>query len=142
MNDPCASRHGRISRRRHWLLRQKLKHEQKLNRKVLLEARKLQRALMPWDEMPQISSASAPWRCECCFAPLKINRYDDAPHDKCKKCDRLLCSDCCFASEEAPLWYCSTCVVEERLLPIWRPTTERSSDRVLSVSLRVLYSKA
>ena len=142
MNDPCGSRHGKISRRRYWLLRQKLKREQKRKRKVLREARRLQRALMPWDEMPQLSGSSAPWRCECCFAPLKINRYGDAPHDKCQKCHRLLCSDCCFASEEAPLWYCSTCVVEERLLPIWRPTTERISGRVQSVSFQVLYSKA
>ena len=58
-----------------------------------------------------------------------IDEYGDSPQEKCKECQRLLCSNCCFASEKAPLWYCRMCVV--------RPTTEGRHDRVLSVSFLV-----
>ena len=66
-----------------------------------------------------------------------IDEYGDSKQEKCKECQRVLCSSCCFASEKAPLWYCGMCVVTKRLIPIWRPTTEGMHDFVLSVSFQV-----
>ena len=144
--------HGRISCRRYQLLRnrylrvrQELKRERKCKRKVNRETLKLKRALMPLGKVGHISASPAPYLdaraslvCECCFATIKINKYGETVGDEtCKECQRLLCSNCCFASEEAPLWYCRMCVVTKRLLPIWRPTTEGRHDRVLSVSFLV-----
>ena len=130
-------------------MRHELKH---VKRKVKRETLKLKRALMPSWNVGHSSPSSAPFRdnkygetvggehplCECCFAPIKINKYGETVGDEtCKECQRLLCSNCCFASEKAPLWYCRMCVVTKRLLPIWRPTTEGRHDRVLSVSFQV-----
>ena len=145
------SRHGRISCRRYQLLRnrylrvrQELKRERKRKHKVRLETLKLNRALMPLERSGRLAASSAPSLeararvlCECCVATIKIDEYGDSPHEKCKECQRLLCSNCCFMSEKAPLWYCRMCVVAKRLLPIWRPTTEGRHDRVLSVSIQV-----
>ena len=119
------SRHGRISRRRYQLLRDKY-----------LRVRQERSGRLAASSAPSLE-ARARVLCECCFATIKIDEYGDSPHEKCKECQRLLCSNCCFASEEAPLWYCRMCVVTMRLLPIWRPTTEGRHDRVLSVSFQV-----
>ena len=152
--DPCGGRrfrHGRISCRRYQLLRnrylrvrQELKRERKRKRKIKHETIELKRALMPLETVGQLPASSAPsldaratLLCECCFATIKINKYGDIPHEKCKGCHRRVCGNCCFASEEASLWYCRTCVVTMRLLPLWGPTTEGRRDRVLSVSFRV-----
>ena len=133
---PTAPRvhHGRISSRRYWLLRNKylrVRRELKdVRREIKREAIKLQRALMPLEKGGHHSASSAPGRenkyretaggeyqlCECCF-----QRYGDAT---CKGCHRPLCTNCCFASEEAPKWYCRACVVRVILLPLWRPATE------------------
>ena len=133
---PAAPRvhHGRISSRRYWLLRNKylrVRRELKnVKREIKREAIKLQRALMPLEKGGHHSASSAPGRenkyretaggeyqlCECCF-----QRYGDAT---CKGCHRPLCTNCCFASEEAPKWYCRACVVRVQLLPLWRPATE------------------
>ena len=144
------SRHGRIScgryqllRNRYLRVRQELKRERKRKHKVRLETLKPNRALMPFGEVGHLSASSratggAGLVCECCFATIKINKYGETVGDEtCKECQRLLCSNCCFASEKAPLWYCRMCVVTKRLLPIWRPTTEGRHDRVLSVSFQV-----
>ena len=145
------SRHGRISRRRYRLLwdkylrvRQELKRECQRKRKFMRETLELKHALMPLERSGRLAASSAPSLeararvlCECCFATIKIDEYGDSPHEKCKECQRLLFSNCCFASEKAPLWYCRMCVVTKRLLPIWRPTTEGRHDRVLSVSIQV-----
>ena len=146
------SRHGRVSGRRYQLLRdrylrvrQELKRECKRKRKFKRETLELKHALMPLERSGRLAASSAPSLeararvlCECCLAvPLKRKCHGDIPHDKCKGCQRLLCSNCCFASEEAPLWYRCMCVVTMRLLPIWRPTTEGRHDRVLSVSFQV-----
>ena len=158
------SRHGRISRRRYRLLWDKylterqfhkapsrrnqllleLKRECQRKRKFMRETLELKHALMPLERSGRLAASSAaPWEararvlCECCFATIKIDEYGDSPHEKCKECQRLLCSNCCFASEKAPLWYCRVCVVAKRLLPIWRPTKEGRHDRALSVSFLV-----
>ena len=148
----------RVSCRRHRLLRKKhlkvrqelkreckeLKHERKRMLMVKRETLKLHRALTPLGHITPLSSFSAPFVdaradvvCQCCFEAIKIDEYGDSPYEKCKECQRLLCSNCCFMSEKAPLWYCRMCVVAKRLLPIWRPTTEGRRDRVLSVSFQV-----
>ena len=119
------SRHGRISRRRYQLLRDKY-----------LRVRQERSGRLAASSAPSLE-ARARVLCECCFATIKIDEYGDSPHEKCKECQRLLCSNCCFASEKAPLWYCRMCVVAKKLLPIWRPTTEGRHDRVLSVSFQV-----
>ena len=148
--------HGRISSRRYWLLRNRylrVRHELKhVRREVKRETIKLERALMPRGKVGHLSASAAPCKdnkygetadgeyhmCECCFAPIKINKYGETVGDEtCKECQRLLCSNCCFASEKAPSWFCRMCVVTKRLLPIWRPTTEGRHDRVLSVSIQV-----
>ena len=145
------ARHGRISGRRYQLLRdryfrvrQELKRECKRKRKIKRETLELKHALMPLERSGRLTASPAPSLeararvlCECCFATIKIDEYGDSPHEKCKECQRLLCSNCCFASEKAPLWYCRMCVVAKRLLPIWRPTTEGRHDFVLSVSFQV-----
>ena len=158
------SRHGRISRRRYRLLWDKylterqfhkapprrnqllpeLKRECRRKRKFMRETLELKHALMPLERSGRLAASLAPSLeararvlCECCFATIKIDEYGDSPHEKCKECQRLLCSNCCFASEKAPLWYCRMCVVTKRLLPIWRPTTEEMHDCVLSVSFQV-----
>ena len=145
------SRHGRISGRRYQLLRdkylrvrQELKRECERKRKLMREALELKHALMPLERSGRLAASSAPSLeararvlCECCFATIKIDEYGGSPHEECKECQRRLCSNCCFASEKAPLWYCRMCVVTQRLLPIWRPTTEGRHDRVLSVSFQV-----
>ena len=158
------SRHGRISRRRYQLLWDKylrerqfhkalsrrnqllleLKRECQRKRKFMRETLELKHALMPLERSGRLAASSAPSLeararvlCECCFATIKIDEYGDSPHEKCKECQQLLCSNCCFASEKAPLWYCRMCVVTKRLLPIWRPTTEGMHDFVLSVSFQV-----
>ena len=148
MIDPCGGRrfrHGRISRGRYQLLstryrrvRQQLKRERKRTRRVRREALELNRALIQLEEIAdavggECVNGRAGVVCECCFATIKPNTHGGLPHEKCKGCLRRLCSNCCFASEKAPLWYCCTCIVEKKLLPIWRPTTERRPDRVLSV---------
>ena len=134
---PAAPRvhHGRISSRRYQLLRNKylrVRRELKdVRREVKRETIKPKRALMPREKVGHHSASSAPCRenkyeetaggeyqlCECCF-----QRCGD---ETCKGCHRPLCSNCCFASEEAPKWYCRACVVREKLLPLWRPATER-----------------
>ena len=140
-----------LLRNKHLKMRQELKRERKeLKRErkrmlmVKLETLELHRALTPPGHITPLSSFSAPFVdaradvvCECCFEAIKIDEYGDSPHEKCKECQRLLCSNCCFASEKAPLWYCRMCVVTKRLIPIWRPTTEGWHDRVLSVSFQV-----
>ena len=135
---PAAPRvhHGRISSRRYQLLRNKylrVRRELKdVRREVKRETIKLKRALMPREKVGHHSASSAPCRenkyeetaggeyqlCECCF-----QRCGD---ETCKGCHRPLCSNCCFASEEAPKWYCRACVVRVKLLPLWRPATERT----------------
>ena len=145
------SRHGRISRRRYQLLRdkylrvrQELKRECKRKRKFKRETLELKHALMPLERSGRLAASSAPSLearapviCECCRETITIDEYGDSPHEKCKECQQLLCSNCCFASEKAPLWYCRMCVVTKRLMPIWRPTTEGMHDFVLSVSFQV-----
>ena len=124
---------------------QELKRECKRKRKFKRETLELKHALMPLERSGRLAASSAPSLeararvlCECCLAvTLKRECHGDIPHEKCKECQRLLCSNCCFASEEAPLWYCRMCVVTMRLLPIWRPTTEGRDGRVLSVSFQV-----
>ena len=111
--------------------RKKLKHERKRMLMVKRETLEIHRALTPSVD------ARADVVCECCFEAIKIDEYGDSPYEKCKECQRLLCSNCCFASEKAPLWYCRMCVVTKRLMPIWRPTTEGRHDFVLSVSFLV-----
>ena len=137
-----ARRHKALSRRNQLLL--ELKRECQRKRKFMRETLELKHALMPLERSGRLAASSAPSLeararvlCECCFATIKIDEYGDSPHEKCKECQRLLCSNCCFASEKAPLWYCRMCVVAKRLLPIWRPTTEGRHDRVLSVSIQV-----
>ena len=135
---PAAPRvhHGRISSRRYQLLRNKylrVRRELKdVRREVKRETIKPKRALMPREKVGHHSASSAPCRekkygeiaggdyqlCECCF-----QRCGD---ETCKGCHRPLCSNCCFASEEAPKWYCRACVVRVNLLPLWRPATERT----------------
>ena len=135
---PAAPRvhHGRISSRRYQLLRNKylrVRRELKdVRREVKRETIKPKRALMPREKVGHHSASSAPCRenkyeetaggeyqlCECCF-----QRCGD---ETCKGCHRPLCSNCCFASEEAPKWYCRACVVRVKLLPLWRPATERT----------------
>ena len=128
--------HGRISSGRYRLLRTRylrVRHELKdVRREVKREAIKLKRALMPRGKVVHLSASSAPCRdnkygetaggeyqlCECCF-----QRCGD---ETCKGCHRPLCSNCCFASEEAPKWYCRACVVRVKLLPLWRRATERT----------------
>ena len=91
----------------------------------------LNRALMPLGKVGHLSASprafgGAGLVCECCFATIKINMYGETVGDEtCKECHRLLCSNCCFVAEEAPMWYCRAWVVTVRLLPLWRPTTER-----------------
>ena len=129
-------------------MRRELKH---VKRKVTRETLKLKRALMPRGKVGHLSASSAPFRdnkygetaggeyqmCECGFAPIKINKHGETVGDEtCKECQRLLCSNCCIASEKAHLWYCPMCVVTKRLLPIWRPTTEGWHGRALSVSFQ------
>ena len=137
-----ARRHKALSRRNQLLL--ELKRECQRKRKFMRETLELKHALMPLERSGRLAASSAPSLeararvlCECCFATIKIDEYGGSPHEKCKECQRLLCSNCCFASEKAPLWYCRMCVVTKRLLPIWRPTTEGRHDRVLSVSFQV-----
>ena len=129
-----ARRHKALSRRNQLLL--ELKRECQRKRKFMRETLELKHALMPLERSGRLAASSAPSLeararvlCECCFATIKIDEYGDSPHEKCKECQRLLCSNCCFASEKAPLWYCRMCVV--------RPTTEGRHDRVLSVSFLV-----
>ena len=145
------SRHGRISGGRYQLLRdrylrvrQELKRECKRKRKFKRETLELKHALMPLERSGRLAASSAPSLearapviCECCRETIMIDEYGDSPHEKCKECQQLLCSNCCFASEKAPLWYCRMCVVTKRLMPIWRPTTEGMHDFVLSVSFQV-----
>ena len=137
-----ARRHKALSRRNQLLL--ELKRECQRKRKFMRETLELKHALMPLERSGRLAASSAPSLeararvlCECCFATIKIDEYGDSPHEKCKECQQLLCSNCCFQSEKAPLWYCRMCVVTKRLLPIWRPTTEGRHDRVLSVSFQV-----
>ena len=126
------SRHGRISRRRYRLLWDKylterqfhkalsrrnqllleLKRECQRKRKFMRETLELKHALMPLERSGRLAASSAPSLeararvlCECCFATIKINKYGDIPHEKCKGCHRRLCGNCCFASEEASWWY-------------------------------------
>ena len=54
--------------------------------------------------------------CECCFKTCV--------DETCKGCHRPLCSNCCFMSEKAPMWYCRACVVRVKLMPLWRPAKE------------------
>ena len=129
-----ARRHKALSRRNQLLL--ELKRECQRKRKFMRETLELKHALMPLERSGRLAASSAPSLeararvlCECCFATIKIDEYGGSPHEKCKGCQRLLCSNCCFASEKAPLWYCRMCVV--------RPTTEGRHDRVLSVSFLV-----
>ena len=137
MTDYISFRHYRISCRRYLLLRnkhlrvrQELKRERKRKHKVRLETLKLNRALMPLGKVGHLSASSratggAGLVCECCFATIKINKYGETVGDEtCKQCHRLLCSTCCFAAEEAPMWYCRACVVRVKLMPLWRPATE------------------
>ena len=119
------SRHCRISRRRYQLLRDKY-----------LRVRQERSGRLAASSAPSLE-ARAPVICECCLETIMIDEYGDSPHEKCKECQQLLCSNCCFASEKAPLWYCRMCVVTKRLMPIWRPTTEGMHDFVLSVSFQV-----
>ena len=83
-------------------VRQGLNRERNRNRKANRETRKLQRALMPLDDMRLLSGSSATLRCECCFAIIKMDEYGDTPREVCKEGTRVLCSNCCFPSEEAP----------------------------------------
>ena len=126
---------GRISSRRYRLLRTRylrVRHELKdVRREVKREAIKLKRALMPREEVVHLVASSAPCRdnkygetadgeyhmlCECCFKTCV--------DETCKGCHRPLCSNCCFMSEKAPMWYCRACVVRVKLMPLWRPATE------------------
>ena len=140
----------RISYGRHCLLKNKhLKMRQKLKRQrkelkrerkrmlmVKLETLELHRALTSLEHTAHFVDARADVVCECCFEAIKINEYGDSLHEKCKECQRLLCSNCCFASEKPPLWYCLTCIITRKLLRIWRPNTEGWCDRVLQERLR------
>ena len=133
-----------LLRNKHLKMRQELKRERKeLKRErkrmlmVKLETLELHRALTSLEHTTHFVDARADVVCECCFEAIKIDEYGDSPHEKCKECQQLLCSNCCFQSEKAPLWYCRMCVVTKRLIPIWRPTTEGMHDCVLSVSFQV-----
>ena len=126
------ARHGRISCRRYQLLRDKyLRVRQERSGRLAASSAPPKRGNTRRRE------ARAPVICECCLETIMIDEYGDSPHEKCNECQQLLCSNCCFASEKAPLWYCRMCVVTKRLLPIWRPTAEGRHDRVLSVSFQV-----
>ena len=119
------SRHGRISRRRYQLLRDKY-----------LRVRQERSGRLAASSAPSLE-ARARVLCECCFATIKINKPGETVGDEtCKECHRLLCSNCCFASEKPPLWYCLTCIITRKLLRIWRPNTEGWCDRVLQERLR------
>ena len=123
--------HRRISRRRHFLLRNRPKFKD-VKRGVKREMSKLKHAVMPRGKVRHLSPSLAPCTdnkygptahgeyhmCECCF--------EGCGDETCKGCHRPLCSNCCFASEEAPKWYCRACVVRVKLLPLWRPATERT----------------
>ena len=127
------ARHGRISCRRYQLLRDKyLRVRQERSGRLAAVV-----TAPPKCGNMRRREARAPVICECCRATIMIDEYGDSPHEKCKECQRVLCSSCCFASEKAPLWYCGMCVVTKRLIPIWRPTTEGMHDFVLSVSFQV-----
>ena len=137
-----ARRHKALSRRNQLLL--ELKRECQRKRKFMRETLELKHALMPLERSGRLAASSAPSLearapviCECCLETIMIDEYGDSPQEKCKECQRVLCSSCCFASEKAPLWYCGMCVVTKRLIPIWRPTTEGMHDFVLSVSFQV-----
>ena len=98
--------HGRISCRRYQLLRDKyLRVRQERSRRLAASSAPPKRGNTRRRE------ARAPVICECCLETIMIDEYGDSPHAKCKECQRLLCSNCCFASEKAPLWYCRMCVV-------------------------------
>jgi len=138
-----SCRRYRLLRNKHLKVRQELKrerkelkHERKRMLMVKRETLELHRALTPLGHITHFVDARADVVCECCFEAIKIDEYGDSPHEKCKECQRLLCSNCCFASEKAPLWYCRTCIVTRKLLRIWRPTTEGWCDRVLQERLR------
>ena len=99
-------------------MRHKLKD---VKREVERETIKLKHAVMPRGKVGHLSPSVAPCtdnKCECCL--------EGCGDEKCKGCHQPLCSNCCFASEEAPKWYCRACVVRVKLLPLWRPATERT----------------
>ena len=107
--------HRRISRRRHFLLRNRPKFKD-VRREVKREMSKLKHAVMPRGKVRHLSPSLAPrtdnkygptahgeyHMCECCL--------EGCGDEKCKGCDQPLCSDCCFASEEPPMRYCPACV--------------------------------
>ena len=105
--------HTRISRRRHFLLKSRnLKERRKfkdVKREVKPETIKLKHAVMPRGKVRHLSPSVAPCtdnKCECCL--------EGCGDGKCKRCHQPLCSNCCFASEEAPtMWYCPACVFPE-----------------------------
>jgi len=100
--------HRRISRRRHFLLRNRPKFKD-VKREVKREMSKLKHAVMPRGKVRHLSPSVAPCtdnKCECCL--------EGCGDEKCKICHQPLCSNCCFASEEAPtMWYCPACVFPE-----------------------------
>ena len=87
-------------------VRHKLKD---VKREVKPETIKLKHAVMPRGKVRHLSPSVAPCtdnKCECCL--------EGCGDEKCKGCHQPLCSNCCFASEEAPtMWYCPACVFPE-----------------------------
>ena len=92
-----------------------------VKREVKRETIKLKHAVMPRGKVRHLSPSVAPCTdnkygptahgefhmCECCL--------EGCGDEKCKGCHQPLCSNCCFASEEAPtMWYCPACV-----FPVW-----------------------
>ena len=97
------ARHGRISCRRYQLLRDKyLRVRQERSGRLAASSAPPKRGNTRRRE------ARAPVICECCRETIMIDEYGDSPQEKCKECQRVLCSSCCFASEKAPfvvLWH-------------------------------------
>ena len=81
-----------------------------VKREVKRETTKPKHALMPPSKVGHLSASLATCtdnKCECCL--------EGCGDEKCKGCHQPLCSNCCFASEEAPtMWYCPACV-----FPVW-----------------------
>ena len=80
-----------------------------VKREVKRETTKPKHALMPPSKVGHLSASLATCtdnKCECCL--------EGCGDEKCKGCHQPLCSNCCFASEEAPtMWYCPACVFPE-----------------------------
>ena len=76
-----------------------------VKREVKRATTKPKHALMPPSKVGHLSASLATCtdnKCECCL--------EGCGDGKCKRCHQPLCSNCCFASEEAPtMWYCPAC---------------------------------